>query len=186
MIHKLIKKILRALNLRPISIEELKARGLHVGANFYSGSGGQFIDAGHVHHIFIGDNVTLATGVHILAHDTSTKYWLGYTKVKNTKVGNNVFIGAGSIVLPGVTIGNNVIIGSASVITKNIPSDCVAAGNPAKVLCPLEIYLEKEKASFLKSRCFDERYTFRNKDFNTAMREEMTEACERDSTIYLK
>ena len=165
MIRKLIKKILRALNLRPISIEELKARGLHVGTNFYSGSGGAFIDAGH---------------------DTSTKYWLGYTKVKNTKIGNNVFIGAASIVLPGVTIGDNVIVGAGSLVAKSIPSDCVAAGNPAKVLCPLGIYLEKEKASFLKSRCFDERYTFRNKDFNTAMREEMADACERDSVIYLK
>ncbi|MFQ6827743.1 MAG: DapH/DapD/GlmU-related protein [Faecalimonas sp.] len=48
----------------------------------------------------------------ILAHDASTKQELGYTLVKPVKIGNNVFIGAGSIILPGVTIGNRVIIGS--------------------------------------------------------------------------
>lgn len=186
MIRKLMKKMLRMLNLRPLSVEELKARGLHIGVNFYSGSGGRFIDNGHVQHIFIGDNVTLAAGVYILAHDTSTKYWLGHTKVKNTRIGNNVFIGAGSFILPGVTIGDNVIIGAGSVITKDIPSDSVAAGNPAKVLCPLEAYLEKEKTAMEKSRCFDEQYTFRNKDFNAAMRKEMVEACDKHKAIYLK
>ena len=54
-------------------------------------------------------------------------------------IGDNVWIGGGAIVLPGVTIGNNAIIGAGSVVTRDIPADTVAAGNPARVLKTLEI-----------------------------------------------
>jgi len=56
------------------------------------------------------------------------------------EVGNNVFIGLGAIILPGVTIGDNVIIGAGSVVTQNIPSNSVAAGTPAKVLKSIDAY----------------------------------------------
>jgi acetyltransferase-like isoleucine patch superfamily enzyme len=52
----------------------------------------------------------------------------------DTKIGNNCFIGINSIIMPGVTIGNEVIIGAGSVVTKNIPDNCIAAGNPAKII----------------------------------------------------
>jgi carbonic anhydrase/acetyltransferase-like protein (isoleucine patch superfamily) len=54
--------------------------------------------------------------------------------VKPIKVGNNVFIGYGSVILPGVSIGDNVVIGARSVVTRDIPSNCVAAGAPCKVI----------------------------------------------------
>ena len=62
-------------------------------------------------------------------------------------IGNNVFIGMKSTILKGVHIGNNVIIGANSLVNKDIPDNCVAAGNPCKVIMGLEEYHEKGKAS---------------------------------------
>ncbi len=61
------------------------------------------------------------------------------------KIGNNVFIGAGSVVLPNVTIGNDVIIGAGSIVTKDIPSNSVAVGNPARVIKTFEEYFEENR-----------------------------------------
>ena len=64
------------------------------------------IDWSHCWSIEIGDRVTLAPRVHILAHDASTKRPLGYTALGRVKIGNDVFVGAGTIILPGVEIGD--------------------------------------------------------------------------------
>ena len=61
-------------------------------------------------------------------------------------IGNKTFIGAAPIVLPGVTIGRSVVIGAGSVVTRDIPDNVVAAGNPARVLCTLDEYLERQSA----------------------------------------
>lgn len=63
--------------------------------------------------------------------------------VKPIKIGNNVFLGYGSVVLPGVTIGDNVVIGAYSVVSRDIPDNMVAAGIPAKIIKPLEDYQKK-------------------------------------------
>lgn len=85
-------------------------RGLTVGKNFSMQSSVK-IDPCHCWLISIGDDVTIAPRVQILAHDASTKKALGFTKVGCVNIGNDVFIGAGTIILPGVTIGDHVIIG---------------------------------------------------------------------------
>lgn len=64
-------------------------------------------------------------------------------------IGNNVFIGEGTTVLRNVKIGDNVIIGAASLVTKDIPSDCVAAGNPATVIMTLDEYKNKRESALL-------------------------------------
>jgi maltose O-acetyltransferase len=141
-----------------ISTERLIKMGLKVGKNFNRQMGCN-LDYGHCWLITIGENVTLAPHVKILAHDASTKHSLGYTKIGLVNIGNNVFIGMGSIVLPNVTIGDNVIIGAGSVVTKNIPSGSIAAGNPAKVFGMTNDYLAKNK-EFIKVRpTFDETWT---------------------------
>ena len=86
---------------------------------------GCILDPGHVFLITIGDNVTFAPRVHILAHDASTKELTGYTKIAPVNIGNNVFIGANSTVLMGVNIGDNVIVGANSLVSKDIPDGCV-------------------------------------------------------------
>lgn len=150
---KLIRKILAYLRGEPQNIEMLYKRGLRVGKNFYRGPG-VIIDPTHCYHITIGDNVTLAPRVHILAHDSSTFSFMGKTRAANVVIGNQVFVGAGSIILPGVHIGNRVIIGAGSIVTKDIPDNKVAAGNPARVICDIDAYLEKEKAKMQPENTF--------------------------------
>ena len=138
--------------------EKLIKMGLKVGKNF-NRLNGVILDPSHCWLISIGDNVTIAPRVHILAHDASTKMFLDYTKIGCVKIGNNVFIGAESVVLPGVKIGNNVIIGANSTVTHNIPDNSVAVGSPAKVICSLDEYLIKEKARMSESFVYEKDFT---------------------------
>lgn len=140
--------------------EKLISMGMTVGKNFKR-LNGVILDPGHCWLIEIGDNVTMAPRVHILCHDASTKQHLGYTKIGRVTIGNNVFIGAESIVLPGVTIGDNVIIGANSTVTHDIPEGSVAVGSPARVICTLEAYLNKEKSRMETAPCYGEDYTLR-------------------------
>lgn len=140
--------------------ERLIELGLKVGGNFRRNEG-VIIDHSHCWLIEIGNNVTLAPRVHILAHDASTWYELGYTKIGRVKIGNNVFIGAGSIVLMNTEIGDNVIIGAGSVIIKNVPSNTVVAGNPAKLICSYEEYIKKNSQNMKLAPCYGEDYTLR-------------------------
>lgn len=140
-----------------IDIEKLKKDGCIIGKNF-NAMQGVIVDPGHCWLIEIGDNVTLAPNVHILAHDASTKIFLNYTKIANTSIGNNVFIGANSVILPGTVISDNVIIGAGSVVTGKIEPGNVYAGNPAKKLCSLEDYIQKHKNYRENSPYFDSTY----------------------------
>jgi acetyltransferase-like isoleucine patch superfamily enzyme len=104
---------------------------------------------------YIGNNCTI-TGVTLLAHDASPTLFLpelvnfepsylpGARRSYRAPIhiGDNVLIGWGSIVLPGVTIGSNVVIGAGSVVSKNIPDNSVAVGNPARVIKDIGSYKE--------------------------------------------
>ncbi len=94
----------------------------------------------------IGNHVTCVY-THFLTHDASPKKFIGYdcNKIGRIVIGDNVFIGLKSIILPNVHIGNNVVIGAGSVVTKDIPDNSVAVGNPAKVICSCEDYINKHK-----------------------------------------
>lgn len=150
---KIVRKILEYLRGEPQHLGKLLKRGLKIGKDFKR-MGGVIIDPSHCYHITIGDNVTLAPRVHILAHDTSTYVFFGKTRAANVTIGNDVFVGASSIILPGVHIGNRVIIGAGSIVTKDIPDNSVAVGNPAKVICSVDDYLAKEKAKMCPENTF--------------------------------
>ncbi len=107
---------------------------ISVGSNFYANYDCIILD---VHKVTIGNNVFLGPRVCI--------YTAGHpidASVRNTMlefgkpvtIGNDVWIGGNTVINPGITIGNNVVIGSGSVVTKNIPDNVIAAGNPCKVL----------------------------------------------------
>lgn len=91
-------------------------------------------------NIVLEDNVMIGSGVHIyVANHEYTKAGLdimeqGHQKPQNVKIGKGTWVGAKSIILPGVTIGENCVIGSGSVVTKSIESHCLYAGNPAKLI----------------------------------------------------
>lgn len=166
-------------------LAKLVKRGLVVGKGFVK-MGGVIIDPSHCWHITIGDNVTLAPNVHVLAHDASTKVFLDHTRVANTKIGNNVFVGAGSIVLPGVTIGNNVVVGAGSVVAKDIPDGSIAMGNPARVVKSLEAFLEENRQMMKPDNVFGEQFTLRNSSFGQEEREALLAACEKYGVAFVK
>lgn len=152
--------------------EKLVSMGLVVGKNFKR-MNGTIIDPSHCWLITIGDDVTMAPRVHILAHDASTCAIVGHARIGNVDIGNNVFVGAGSIILPGVNIGDNVVIGAGSVVSKSIPSGNVAAGNPAKVIMSYDEYVKKTNERFEVASVFDESYTLRNRKMTKEMKREM-------------
>ena len=163
-----IKEILYRIR-GDFSTEKLVKMGMVVGKNFKR-LHGVILDPGHCWLIEIGDNVTMAPRVHILCHDASTKHFLNYTKIGRVTIGNNVFIGAESVVLPSVTIGSNVVIGANSTVTHDIPSNSVVAGSPARVISTLDEYLEKERERMKGSPCYGEEYTLRQ---NVSMEKRM-------------
>lgn len=181
---RLLKRIVNSLRGEQ-NLEKLLKRGLVVGKDFKR-MGGVCIDPSHCWHIKIGNNVVLAPRVHILAHDASTGVFLGYTKVSNVTIGDNVFIGAGTVVLPGVSIGNNVVIGAGSVVSRDIPDGSVAVGNPAKVIKTLDVYLSREKERMKNNNVFGEEFTLRNPGFGDNERKKMIKAVEEEGWLYVK
>lgn len=110
--------------------------GSHVfiGNHFYANFNLTLVDDGLIKigdHVFIGPNVTIATAQHPKDHELRAK---GYQYNLPVVIGNNVWIGSNAVVLPGVTIGDNTIIGAGSIVTKDIPSNVIAVGNPCKVI----------------------------------------------------
>lgn len=168
-------KIIKELVFRirgEYTTDKLTRMGLHVGTHFLR-MRGAILDPSHCWLLDIGDYVTLAPRVHILCHDTSTKDLLGYTKVGRVTIGNHVFIGAESVVLPGVEIGDYVIVGAGSVVSKNIPSNSVVAGNPAVIIAQYDDYMKKHKKKMEIGPVFGESYTLRNKHITDKEKEEM-------------
>lgn len=127
-----------------LDLSPLIERGLKIGNNC-TVHFDTILDPSHCHLIEIGDNVTIAPRCHILAHDGSMKTALGFTKIGRVIIEDNVFIGTGALILPNVHIGKNSIIGAGSIVTRNVPKDSVVAGNPARLLCPVDSFLEKHR-----------------------------------------
>lgn len=140
--------------------EKLISMGMKVGKNF-NRLHGVILDPGHCWLIEIGDNVTMAPNVHVLCHDASTKQFLNYTKIGRVTIGDNVFIGAESVILPGVTIGSNVIVGANSTVSHDVPAGMVVIGSPARIMCTTKEYLAKERERMAASPCYGEEYTLR-------------------------
>ena len=107
---------------------------VHFGSNIYANFNLTCVDDGH---IYVGDwtqfgpNVTIATAAHSLEPVLRMDPDLQYNK--DVHIGSNVWIGAGAMIMPGVSIGDNSVIGAGSVVTKDIPSNVVAYGNPCRV-----------------------------------------------------
>jgi len=144
-------------------IEGLQTRGLKLGRNVEIIED-FFFDPSHCFLISIGDGCTICPGVRLIAHDASTKGFLGYTRLGRIDIRENCFIGDSVIVLPGVTIGPNAIVGAGSVVTRDVPPGSVAAGNPARVISTLEEYLKKVEAVCAGKRIFSRDYFIEHLD----------------------
>lgn len=160
LIRKILRKIVSLLRSTPLTenqlsqliIERIRKGGGCVGDNVDILS--STIDLGEPYLISIGNNVTLTT-MRLLTHDASTKKELGYPKVGRVTIGNDVFVGAGSIILPGTKIGNQVIIGAGSIVASDIPDNSVACGSPCRVICTYEDYMDRMKKRMEHYPCFD-------------------------------
>jgi len=133
------------------SLKRLTRRGLKLGKRVYIHTT-VIIDNDYPWLISIGDDCTFSANVIILAHDASSKPYLGYVKIDKVTIGCRTFVGAGSIILPGVNIGADVIVGAGSVITHDIPDNTVAAGNPARVIESTSEFIEKHRKDPLSHR----------------------------------
>ena len=107
-------------------------KNIHIGKGVFINSGCKFQDQGG---IYIGDNSLIGhnTVIATLNHDINPKF-RGDTIPKTVRIGKNVWIGSGVIILPGINIGDNAVIGAGSIVTKDVPKDMIAVGNPAKVI----------------------------------------------------
>ncbi|MBE6835275.1 MAG: sugar O-acetyltransferase [Ruminococcaceae bacterium] len=106
---------------------------VHLGKFVYANSNFTCVDDADIYIgdcVLFGPNVTLATAGHPIRPDLRSK---AYQYNAEIHIGNNVWIGANSVVVPGVTIGDNTVIGAGSVVTKDIPANSVAYGNPCRV-----------------------------------------------------
>ena len=107
---------------------------IEIGENFYANHNLTILDCNKVKfgdNVFIAPNCSFYTAGHPLDVETRNK---GLEYAKPIEVGNNVWIGGNVVILPGVKIGDNAVIGAGSVVTKNIPSNVLAVGNPCKVI----------------------------------------------------
>lgn len=113
---------------------------VHFGKNVYANFNLTLVDDTHIYigdHTMIGPNVVIATGGHPLLPELRQK---GYQYNVPVYIGKNCWIGAGAIIVPGITIGDHSVIGAGSVVTKDIPSNVLAVGNPCKVLREISDY----------------------------------------------
>ena len=155
-IRKYINKLRRLFNRikygKYETVKELRARGVQVGENCSINT--NRIDFGHGYLISIGNNVTISDAI-LLAHDGSTKRFIGYSKVGKIIIGDNVFVGYNAIILPNVKIGSNVVIGAGSLINKDVPDNVVVAGNPARIICSIDDFIKRNRELFSNVPHFD-------------------------------
>lgn len=127
-------------------------RHVHVGNGVYGNFNLTLVDDTDIYigdHCMFGPNVTVATAGHPVEPKLRSR---GMQFNVPVHIGKNVWVGAGAVILPGVTIGNNSVIGAGSVVTKDIPANCVAVGNPCRVLREIG---EHDRIYYYKDRKID-------------------------------
>ena len=122
---------------------------VHFGKNVYANFNLTLVDDTHIYvgdYTMLGPNVTVATAGHPILPELREKI---YQYNASVKIGRNCWIGAGAVIVPGVTIGDNSVIGAGSVVTKDIPPNVVAVGNPCRVLREIN---ENDRKYYFKNR----------------------------------
>lgn len=125
---------------------------VHFGKNVYANFNVTFVDDTHIYvgdYTMLGPHVVIATAGHPILPELREK---AYQYNMPVRIGRNCWLGAGVIVLPGVTIGDNTVIGAGSVVTKDIPANCVAVGNPCRVLREIG---EHDREYYFKNKKID-------------------------------
>ena len=127
-------------------------RHVHFGRNIYANFNLTLVDDTHIYvgdNTMFGPNVVVATAGHPLLPELREQ---GFQYNAPVHIGRNCWIGAGAIILPGITVGDNVVVGAGSVVTKDLPSNVVAVGNPCKVLREVG---QRDREYYFKNRKID-------------------------------
>ena len=153
--EQLIKKILGKTG-RHVHIEAPfhcdYGYNIEVGENFFANYNLTVLDVGLVrigNNVQIAPNVSIYTAghpVHPESRNSGYEYGIAIT------IGDNVWIGGNAVIMPGVTIGDNVVIGAGSIVTKDLPSNVIAAGNPCRVIREIT---DADRDFYYKDRRFD-------------------------------
>ena len=128
---------------------------VHLGRGIYANAGLKLVDDTHIYigdFTMLGPNVVIATAGHPIDPELRSR---GLQYNMPVRIGKNCWLGAGVIVMPGVTIGDNVVIGAGSIVTKDIPDNVVAVGNPCRVMRPVGEH--------------DRRYYYRDREIDPAL-----------------
>lgn len=139
------QKEIKKMTESQILIEKLRKIGTEVGENCFIFS--DKVETTEPYLVSIGNNVTISYNVSFNTHDDSVEAY--YKKdtliVGKITIGNDCFVGVGSVILPGVTLSDNCIVGAGSVVTKSFEQGSVIAGNPARKICTVDELYEKNK-----------------------------------------
>lgn len=125
---------------------------LHFGSNVYANFNLTCVDDTHIYvgdFTMFGPNVIIATAGHPILPELREQV---YQYNMPVRIGRNCWIGAGAIIVPGITIGDNVVVGAGSVVTKDLPSNVIAVGNPCRVLREVN---EQDRVYYYKDRRID-------------------------------
>lgn len=153
MLNRIFTKM--KLMKNPIAYWRTQGATIGKGCEIYSSA----VLGGEAYLVRIGDHVRINSNVVFVTHDGGV--WVLRNLSKDLSdidmfgkitVGNNVHIGTGAIIMPGVTIGNNCIVGVGAVVTHDIPDNSIAVGIPARVIKSIDEYVEQHKEEFFKTK----------------------------------
>ena len=134
MLREMFAEIGQGCYIEPPFHANWGGRHIHFGSFVYVNFNGTFVDDTHIYvgdYTEFGPNVVIATAGHPILPELREK---AYQYNAPVRIGRNCWLGAGVIVVPGVAIGDNTVVGAGSVVTRDLPANAVAAGNPCRVL----------------------------------------------------
>jgi galactoside O-acetyltransferase len=152
LLQEMFAEIGKGCHIEPPLHSNWGGHHVHLGAHVYANFNLTLVDDTHIYigdHTMFGPNVTIATAGHPILPELREK---NYQYNMPVRIGRNCWIGAGAIILPGVTIGDHTVVGAGSVVTKDLPSRVVAVGNPCRVLRPVS---ERDQEYYFKDRPID-------------------------------
>ena len=152
LLKKMFAEIGEGSYIEPPLYANWGGKHVHLGKNVYANFGLTLVDDTHIYigeRTKLGPNVVIATAGHPILPELRMK---GYQYNVPVHIGKNCWLGAGVLVMPGVTIGDNTVIGAGSVVTKDIPANVVAVGSPCKVLRPIG---EHDREFYFRDRRLD-------------------------------
>lgn len=152
MLREMFAEIGEGCYIEPPFRANFGGKHVHFGKNIYTNFNLTLVDDTHIYvgdYTMIGPNVTVATAGHPILPELREQ---GYQYNAPVHIGKNCWIGAGALIMPGVSVGDNTVIGAGSVVTKNIPANVVAVGNPCRVLREIG---ERDREYYFKDRRLD-------------------------------